>query len=468
MNVIKIENNYSWLHTEDEKLRIELWKALRWKEKDYFHNARYRMKLWDGFKNFFDKDTGKFLTGLMPEVKLFIKNCGQTYEVVDNRDPVQFVIKSVDEDFLGNGIKLRDYQVDYINQAIRSRRGIVFAPTSAGKTNIMIGVLKALPENTPTLVLANRTSLVDQNYDEIVAAGIPNVGRFYGGIKKANIITCATVQSAHLLKPFLPKVRCIIVDEIHEMMSKKPRQVYAACKAASVRIGFSATPFKWGGTDSCQKFEVKGFIGPEFKADNTKTGRLTTAELQDRGILASAECIFRPIREPDLPYHTYIDAVTEGIAENDDFHKINKRLVDTLDGRILIIVERLEHGDRLLDLMPDAVWVRGQDTIETRKVVIKRLKEEQGKIVAIATSGIFNTGLNVFIHHLINSASGQAEHQIVQRFGRGLRRASDKDHVVYHDWYFHNNDYLTKHSKKRVAVLKKEGHNVKILEELDI
>jgi superfamily II DNA or RNA helicase len=184
--------------------------------------------------------------------------------------------------------------------------------------------------------------------------------------------------------------------------------------------------------------------------------------------LASAECIFRPIREPDLPYHTYIDAVTEGIAENDAFHQINKRLVSTLDGRILIIVERLEHGDRLLDLMPNAVWIRGQDDIETRKVVIKRLKEEQGKIVAIATSGIFNTGLNVFIHHLINSAGGQAEHQIVQRFGRGLRRANDKDHVVYHDWYFHNNDYLTKHSKKRVKVLTNEGHKVTVLDELDI
>jgi superfamily II DNA or RNA helicase len=118
--------------------------------------------------------------------------------------------------------------------------------------------------------------------------------------------------------------------------------------------------------------------------------------------------------------------------------------------------------------MPNAVWVRGQDNLETRNMVIKKLKEETGKIVAIATSGIFNTGLNVFIHHLINSAGGQAEHQIIQRFGRGLRRASDKDHVVYHDWYFHNNDYLTKHSRKRIAVLKKEGHDVKVLEELDI
>jgi superfamily II DNA or RNA helicase len=463
MNIIKIENNYSWLHTDDDKLRLELWSALRWKERNYFHNARYRMKLWDGFKNFFDKDTGKFLSGLLPEVKLFIKSFKQEYQIIDNRNALNFAVSSVDENFLGKNVTLRDYQVKCINQSIRNRRGIVFAPTGAGKTNIMIGVLKALPENVPTLVLANRKSLVDQNYAEIKAAGISNVGRFYGDYKEANVITCATIQSSHLLKPLFPKIRCLVVDEIHEMMSKKPKQVYAACKAASVRIAFSATPFKFGETDQCQKYETKGYIGPLFDAD-----QLTTKELQKRKFLSTAECIFRPIRNPDLPYHTYIDAVTEGVAENDEFHSINKRLVDTLNGRILIVVERIEHGDRLFDLMPNAVWVRGQDNLETRNMVIKKLKEETGKIVAIATSGIFNTGLNVFIHHLINSAGGQAEHQIIQRFGRGLRRASDKDHVVYHDWYFHNNDYLTKHSRKRIAVLKKEGHDVKVLEELDI
>jgi superfamily II DNA or RNA helicase len=467
-NVLKIENNYSWLITDNDKLRVALWTALRWKERDYFHNARYRMKLWDGFKNFFDKDTGKFLTGLLPEVKMYLKTTNNEYTCDDKRDLFKFNVETVDENFLGHGIELRDYQVEYVNQTIRNRRGIVFAPTSAGKTNILIGILKTIPANTPTLILANRKSLVDQTYEEIKKAGIANVGRFYGGIKEANVITCSTVQSAHLLKSLLPKIKCLLVDEIHEMMSKKPKQIYAACKAASVRVGFSATPFKFGDTDKCQKFEVKGFIGPVFLAKNTETGKLTTKDLQNRKILAKSECIFRPIRSPELPYHTYIDAVTDGIAQNDDFHAITKRLVDTLDGRILIIVERLEHGDRLMDLIPGAVWVRGQDDLETRKIVINRLKEEKGKVVAIATSGIFNTGLNVFVHHLLNNAGGAAEHQIVQRFGRGLRVAEDKDGVVYHDWFFHNNTYLTKHSKKRVAVLQKEGHTVTVLEELDI
>lgn len=777
--VLKIENGYSYLMTPDQKVKDILWSAMRHRERNYFHNVRYKMNLWDGYMDFFKRETGRFLTGLLPEVRLALKTMKIDYTIVDKRDLVKFTQEKVDDQWLNQHIQpgmkpveLRDYQIDYINQSIRNSRGVIFAPTSAGKaqpltslvytpsgprlmgeikegdlictpdggtakvigvfpqgikeicritfsngdsveccedhlwkvdsiiddwkseirdtkylenniisfngrpkykirksgevyfdnrfveldpylmgvilgmnvdeeivqclkeklnkdwelkhnfealknhslaknqsyekhipncykynsvekrisliqglmdmcgyvnskgnlkfsssskqlaydfkevveslgtvcclrekkkakmyytvtlsvegdtskffllskkkkkckvrdkkgtdwtiskierigkkecqcilvdsddhlyltnhcipthnTNVLIGILLALPPNTPTLVLANRKSLVDQNYDEIRMWGMKDVGRFYGDHKEVRNITCATVQSAHLLKNLFPKIKCIFVDEIHEMMSKKPRAVYSACKNASVRIGMSATPFKFGEKDKVQKFEVKGYIGPVFSASNTETGRLSTKDLQARNILASADCVFYPVHEPKLPYHIYLDAVTDGIAQNMIFHEMTCRLVNKLEGRILIIVERIPHGDLLNDMIPGSVWVRGQDTLETRKQVIKRLKEDTGKVVAIATSGIFNTGINVFVHSLINCAGGQAEHQIIQRFGRGLRVADDKKHLKYYDWIFTNNDYLEKHSWKRVDILQKEGHNVTVKEEFDL
>ena len=62
--------------------------------------------------------------------------------------------------------------------------------------------------------------------------------------------------------------------------------------------------------------------------------------------------------------------------------------------------------------------------------------------------------------NLINAAGGQADHQIIQRLGRGLRIASDKKHLMYYDFIFELNEYLEKHSHKRIKVLKKEGHVV--------
>lgn len=196
-------------------------------------------------------------------------------------------------------------------------------------------------------------------------------------------------------------------------------------------------------------------------------GKLTTKGLQERNILASAECTFFEVREPQIPYDIYLDAVTRGIAENDYFHDLVTKLVSKLTGRTLVIVERIEHGDRLQERIPGALWVRGQDTIETRKEIIERLKVDQQNVVAVATAGIFNTGVNVFVNSLVNAAGGAAEHQIIQRFGRGLRRAIDKEHLQYYDFMFLINDYLLDHSKKRIKTLKKEGHVVKVYKDLD-
>ena len=75
---------------------------------------------------------------------------------------------------------------------------------------------------------------------------------------------------------------------------------------------------------------------------------------------------------------------------------------------------------------------------------------------------IFNTGINVYVHNLINAAGGQADHQIIQRMGRGLRTAKDKEILKYYDFIFKINKYLQQHSEKRIKILKKEGHEVKI------
>lgn len=329
-------------------------------------------------------------------------------------------------------------------------------------TNIMLGILKALPENTPTLVLQNRVSLAQQNYDEISNWGFDNIGCLWGGAVKPNVITVASVQSIAKIEKLLPKIRVLIVDEIHDMMSNLPKAVYRRMKGADIRIAVSATPFKFGGTDSVQKFYVRGFFGPILK---TSQGILTTAELQSRGILSASKCIFYPIREPQIPHDIYIDAVTRGVAESYHFHRIVTRLAKLQQGRTLILVDRIAHGDALHSLLPGSLWVQGKDTLATRKSVIKQLQKDKD-CIAIATQQIFNTGINVYCHTIINAAGGQADHQIIQRMGRGLRVADDKTSLMYYDFLFEINDYLQEHSKKRIEILKKEGHEV-VVQEID-
>lgn len=343
METLKINNDYSYLVSNNKKLMMELWKRLRWKKRGYFHTRLYKQKKWDGYVDFFSEKTGRFLTGLLPEIKAALNAWKIEYQIEDFRNNIKFQYESVNDQFLNqwvpksgfwpNGdkakpITLQDYQVDFINQAIKYKRGIVKAPTSSGKSYILIGCMKSLPPNTPILIIGNRKSILTQNYEEIMNWGFPNVGRLGGNYKDPNVITCATVQSLHHIEKLLPKFKAIIVDEIHMLMSPQCIKVYKKLKQCAFRIALSATPFKYGETDLVHKFSVKGFFGPVFKTSATESGQLTTELLQQRGRLSQSEGHFYYIDQPEgLEYEIFQDAVTKGIAQNWFFHQKVRDLV---------------------------------------------------------------------------------------------------------------------------------------------
>jgi hypothetical protein len=72
-------------------------------------------------------------------------------------------------------------------------------------------------------------------------------------------------------------------------------------------------------------------------------------------------------------------------------------------------VSRLQHGENLKRLLPDAHWIKGEDSSETRNVVFDELRRPLGKkkkVVAIMSSIGFY-GLDVFVHYLINATGGK-------------------------------------------------------------
>jgi superfamily II DNA or RNA helicase len=144
-----------------------------------------------------------------------------------------------------------------------------------------------------------------------------------------------------------------------------------------------------------------------------------------------------------------------------------EKLAKSLKGRTLILVERVIHGDILNRLIPNSLWVYGKDTTETRERVIEQLQKAKDNVVAIATQGIFSVGINFFVHNMINAAGGKAEHDIIQRMGRGLRTAADKEILNYYDFIFEINPYLDDHSHQRIKVLKREKHEVIIKDDVD-
>lgn len=484
--ILKIQNINSWLHTDNKDLKHKLWNALRFPERGYFHSTAYKKGVWDGYREFFNKNNGQFLTGLLPEILATLKIFKTPYQIIDERNAVKWQYSSIDKNFLNtwlpegyNPVELHDYQVDYVNQAIKYDRGIIKAPTGAGKTYIMISIMKCLPPKTPILFMTKNSGLVDQNYHDMKLWGIEDIGRWYGDYKELNRVMCVTAHTATYenLKKLLPKFKVLIVDEIHECVSDVPMKIYKAMKGTSIRFGISATPFKFTkkndqGEEVCNdkvhKFKTKGYFGGVFKTGTTKSGTLTTKDLQDRGILSASQCTFYPIDTPTtIRNEPYMDAVTLGISNNFEFLKIIKRLALTMQGRTLILVERIDQGEYLNQLIPGSIWLQGKDDLQTRAAAFKELKHNGGNVVAIAMRHIISAGINVFLHNLINASGGKAEHTIIQQMGRGLRCADDKAVLDYYDFIFNTNDYLTDHSNQRLDTLATEGHKIIVKSSID-
>jgi superfamily II DNA or RNA helicase len=469
---LHIDNVFSQLLTDDQEFRDKLWAAMRFREKGYFFSPAFKQHRWDGYREFFSKKNGKFLTGLLPEVEYALRKYNHDFTATDKREQIKFPFQNVDNQFLNKwmppdapGITLYDYQVDLINQAIKYKRGIVKAPTGAGKTGIFIGILRALP-SVPALVIQDTKDLCEQNYDNLVKWGFKNVGMYYGSTKKTqrpNIITCVTVQSLKKLEPIFPKIKAIFVDEVHDLISDVPVSVYKKLIWTPIRIGISATPFK----DKTHRFKVRGHFGAPFKTKATESGELTTAELQQRGILSGSVCTFYEVDEPQIPYEIYQDAVKYGLEENHHLHEMVKKIALAEKGRRLIIVERLAQGDSIAAMIPGACWIQGKDDVSLRKAVVEKLKSADN-IIAIVSQKLISKGLDVKIHSLINVAGGKAAHSMIQRMGRGLRLAGDKDILHYYDFLFNINDYLRDHSEERIKIIRQEGHPLVIKEEFDL
>jgi hypothetical protein len=341
---------------------------------------------------------------------------------------------------------------------------------NSGKTFVLISTIHSLPPKTPILFLTKGKQLVKQNYDEMKAWGVENLGLWCDGYKQTNYIMCATIHTATFdaLEKLLPKFKVIFVDEVHDGVSDVPIKAYRKMVNAAVRIGFSATPFRYDKKkiDKVHQFTVKGHFGPVLKTSTTDTGFLTTGDLQERGILSTSNCTVYKVTSPNLAYEPYQDAISLGIEQNFEFHKNVVRLARSRPGRTLVIVERIAQGEYLHQLMPEASWIQGKDSLAVREPVIQALLKGD-KCCAIVMRHIITAGINIRIHNLINASGGQAAHNLIQQLGRGLRPAGDKETLEYYDFLFTINPYLWRHSEWRIEVLQNEGHKVTIKEDYD-
>jgi superfamily II DNA or RNA helicase len=416
--------------------------------------ARYlpavRLGRWDGKISYFQLG-GSTYVNLLPEIIPILEKFNYDIDLDDQRDyTTTFEFAQVTEDSYkhiawppghpaaGEAMKLRDYQVEIINNFLANPQCLQEVATGAGKTVMTAALSDAVTAYGRSIVIVPNKSLVTQTEKDYINMGL-DVGVYFGDRKEwGRQHTICTWQSLNVLLKktkngtteddctigeFIEGVVCVIVDEVHMAKADALKTLLTGVMA---RI-----PIRWGltGTIPKEKFESVALLvslGPVIS-------KLSASELQSQGVLA--QCHVNIVQLEDHAEFSNYQSELKYLLEEPDRLKTIADLVRQVNatGNTLVLVDRIAAGQALVEHLKDAVFVSGATKAKDRQDEYDEVAEATGKII-VATYGVAAVGINIpRIFNLVLIEPGKSFVRVIQSIGRGIRKAEDKDHVQIWD-----------------------------------
>jgi len=192
----------------------------------------------------YDKRTKTFPTGLLSEFVKVMKGLNINYELVDNR---KYPKNKIDLKWK-HPYKLRDYQIEAVEKAVKCTRGRIRLPTGSGKNLTYMWLINNL--KVKTLIVVNTIEALNDTHKEGVKAfGELNVGRIGDKNRVKRNITIITGKSLSManLDDFRD-FEMVIFDEAHRVASSG--WLKSAYKLdCFYKFGGSGTQFSTDGQD---------------------------------------------------------------------------------------------------------------------------------------------------------------------------------------------------------------------------
>ncbi len=409
---------------------------------------QYKLGRWDGKVAFFGLGGTGYVNHLDTISEVLQKNGVEIVDIQDHRNTIDITFESVTEDYWGDKtwpkghptegekIRLRDYQVEVINNFLENPQSLQEVATGAGKT-IITATLSNLTETYGrSLVIVPNKSLVTQTEEDYINCGL-DVGVYFGDRKElGKTHTICTWQSLNILDKkfkdgsavlslaeFLEDVSTIIIDEVHQAKAEILKKLLTQ--------NLRNSPIRWGltGTIPKEKFEFESIhasIGPVI-------GQVTAKELQDKGDLSN--CHVNIVQLIDTVAHRDYQSELKYLVTNEKRLDYISSLLNNIkkDGNTLILVDRISAGEKLKDLIPGSSFVKGDVKLKDRKEAYDEINQGTNHVV-IATYGVASVGINIpRIFNLVLIEPGKSFVRVIQSIGRGVRKAKDKDFVQIWD-----------------------------------
>lgn len=358
-----------------------------------------------------------------------------------------------------NGEIPREYQTEAVYEAVKNRGGGIELPTASGKTLIMALLCKAYAKSR-ILIIENTIDLIQQTYEKFSKYGFTEDEM--GVIQGANDddskrITLLSLQSYEKAFNLFPYIRVVIADEAHESARTiTSEKVIYSCQNAPVKIGVSATMRTID--NPYEGMRLIGNIGPivykkEIK-EQIDANFISQVKVEIHSypcdqipIVGSWADIYEKIKvsnknpEEDLIERGY-EIVQEGdnrvgrkmLSRGDEYNHFiansfrNQKIINIVDKyakqgkRILVLFNRIEHGEILQSMYKDGILIHGEDDLKSRKEAELQLREKPGTVVF--ASGIWKKGIDIEeMDVFINATAGHSTVNVIQKLGRVIRKS---------------------------------------------
>jgi superfamily II DNA or RNA helicase len=340
--------------------------------------------------------------------------------------------------FAGEPIMLRDDQVEVVNRFFENTQSLQEVATGAGKTIMTATLAHCAEQYGRTIVIVPNKDLVTQTEEDFINVGL-DVGVYYGDRKMlGKTHTICTWQSLNILDKksknwdadialslaeFLEGVETVIVDEVHMAKAEVLKNLLTQNMANA--------PIRWGLTGTVPKddFEAQ----PIFASLGPVVGGIKAYELQEMGVLSNLHVNI--LQLIDLPeFKSYQEELKYLVTDRDRITYLSKLVKGLSDsGNTLILVNRIDTGKLLTEMIDGAVFISGEVKGTKRAEEYKEHATNDNK-VTVATFGVAAVGINIpRIFNLVLLEPGKSFVRVIQSIGRGIRKADDKDFVQIWD-----------------------------------
>ena len=451
----------------DPFLRRKIVNALKLFVPHARHTPAFKLGRWDGKISFATAGGGTYLN-LLDKVLPMVTGEGYDVEIEDRRLVVAYDFPHVTEDYpsdrawplgherAGQAITLRDYQCELINNLLANPQSIHQASTGAGKTIVTACLSHIVEPYGRSVVIVPNKSLVAQTEQDYLAMGL-DVGVFFGDRKEWDRThTICTWQSLTALAKrtrndeaeegatidaFASGVGCVIVDEVHTVKGQELRELLCG--------PFAHVPIRWGLTGTVPKedwdfWNLLCAIGPVV-------GQVRAADLQAKGVLADCDIEVVMMDDSDVEFKTYHEEYDYLVTDKLRLLWIARYCQALADeGNTLLLVDRIETGEALAALIPDAFFIHGGVKVKKRAEQFGSVAREDSKML-IATYGTAAVGINApRLFTIVLLEPGKSFVRVIQSIGRGLRKAHDKQRVKIVD-LGSSAKFSARHRVKRLA-----------------